>query len=319
MNARAVARAPGKVMLTGEYAVLEGSVALVMAVDRYAEAVADEATALDERDGWRTPELEATLALAREEGLVRPTIEARVRPATLFDGPRKLGLGSSAAMCVAGLFAVLRASGADCHDEETRMRATRVALRGHRQAQGGGSGTDVFASALGGVFATVIEGGEARTFERLSWPASVFWRVLWTGTPVSTRDFVVRVRALSTTDEPAYRASMDRIRRASEGFLEAMRAGDGDALVAHTDEHGDAMQRLGERAGVPIVTDVMQRLRARASQLRCAVKPSGAGGGDIVLAVATDPAALDALVHEARAWDVSDVRCSVDAHGARAE
>src|ERR1700689_3835186 len=64
------ARAPGKLVLTGAYAVLEGAPAIVAAVDRY--AVADDA--------------------APDEGDVR----------ALHDGSgRKLGLGSSAASMVA--------------------------------------------------------------------------------------------------------------------------------------------------------------------------------------------------------------------------
>jgi mevalonate kinase len=54
MPPRFYARAPGKVMLSGEYAVLDGAPALVMAVDRYASATAAR-EALEDRDGWLTP------------------------------------------------------------------------------------------------------------------------------------------------------------------------------------------------------------------------------------------------------------------------
>jgi phosphomevalonate kinase len=77
------AAAPGKLVVTGAYAVLEGAPAIVFAVDRL--AIADTATTTD-----------------------RPTAEVRAalgdRPAPSFDASAlenqgtKLGLGSSAAV-----------------------------------------------------------------------------------------------------------------------------------------------------------------------------------------------------------------------------
>ncbi len=269
-------------MLSGEYAVLDGAIAAVMAVDRYALARAGQG-ALAPTDGWETVELREALAIARSRGLLSSETVARVSPGTLFDGAEKLGLGSSAAMCVAGLGAALALEGMDL--DASRDELARVALEGHRRAQGGGSGVDVYASAHGGVFATVLEGGRARAFEPLSWPDASDWRVLWTGEPVSTRDFVARVRALGATDADGYRRAMGRVREASEAFVQAMRRGDASALVRATDEHGRAMDALGQGAGVPIVTEPMRALRDAGASCGWAVKPSGAGGGDIVLAV----------------------------------
>lgn len=316
MRTRAAARAPGKVMLAGEYAVLEGAPAVVMAVDRYARAVADRANTLDDRDGWLTPELDATLRRARAAGLVGDDVSARVKPGSLFDGARKLGLGSSAAMCVAGLFAALRASGHDDADEGVRARATELALEGHREAQGGGSGMDVYASALGGVFCTAIYEGKAASIERLSWPSRSVWRVLWTGEPVSTKAFVARVKELAVSDRDEHRALIARIRKASEAFVSALRSDDATALVSVVFEHGAAMDALGVRAGVSIVTDPMRTLMNRASELGCAVKPSGAGGGDIVLAVSDHEASMFALERECESLGVSVLDLSVDARGA---
>lgn len=319
MPIRSTARAPGKVMLAGEYAVLEGAPAVVMAVDRYARAVADHESALSEKDGWLTPELDATLRRARTEGLIGATVSARVKPGSLFDGERKLGLGSSAAMCVAGLFAALRASGHDDADEGIRARATQLALDGHREAQGGGSGMDVYASALGSVFCTAISNGKATSIERLSWPSRAVWRVLWTGEPVSTKAFVARVKELASSARDEHRALIARIREASESFVRALQTNDAGVLVSIVREHGAAMDALGARAGVAIVTDAMRALMNRASELGCAVKPSGAGGGDIVLAVSDDEPSMFALVSECPALGVSVLDLSVDLLGARCD
>lgn len=314
MAERFFARAPGKVMLAGEYAVLDGAPALVMAVDRYAHAVATT-DALDDSDGWLTPELDAALTLAREESLVAPSVSARVQPGTLFDGARKLGLGSSAAMCVAGLVAAVRASGRDPSDPSVRERCTSAALRGHRTAQGGGSGLDVLASAIGGVFCTSIVDGRPTDIEPLRFSNGTHWRVLWTGEPVSTREFVARVRELSREDSDGYRSLIARVRAQSERFRDALRSGDAPALVDAVREAGTAMDALGQRAGIPIVTDAMRALFARASALGCAIKPSGAGGGDIVFAVSERADAMDALVRECPSLGVTALDLSLDLQG----
>jgi phosphomevalonate kinase len=316
MAGRFFARAPGKVMLAGEYAVLDGAPSLVMAVDRHARAVADDASALGESDGWLTPELDAALTVAREDALVSPSISARVQPGTLFDGARKLGLGSSAAMCVAGLVAAVRASGLDPSEPGVRSRVTRAALSGHRAAQGGGSGLDVLASALGGVFCTSIRDGQPAQIEPLRFPTGAHWRVLWTGDPVSTREFVARVRELAQRDNESYRALIDRVRLEAERFRDALRSEEVSALVEAVRAAGEAMDSLGQRAGIPIVTDAMRALFARANALGCAVKPSGAGGGDIVFAVSANAEAMVSLVQDCPSLGVTALDLSVDLQGA---
>ena len=85
------ARAPGKVVISGAYAVLEGAPAIVAAVDRY--AVADTARAPD----FVSDEVRVALG-----GRRAPLVDASALRA---DG-RKLGLGSSAAILVASLAAL---------------------------------------------------------------------------------------------------------------------------------------------------------------------------------------------------------------------
>ena len=82
------ARAPGKLVLSGAYAVLEGAPAIVTAVDRY--VTADPAR----RAELVTPEV--SVALGAEHA---PWFDA----SELREDGEKLGLGSSAAIVVASL------------------------------------------------------------------------------------------------------------------------------------------------------------------------------------------------------------------------
>jgi len=138
-------RAPGKLVLSGAYAVLSGAPALVAAVDRFALADGDRLAE------WATPEVRA--ALASDQA---PWFDAS---ALRKDG-KKLGLGSSAAILVASLAALEVPGDAELSDRELCARVYQRALLAHRMAQGGGSGIDVAASAHGGLLVARRSGSE---------------------------------------------------------------------------------------------------------------------------------------------------------------
>lgn len=151
------ARAPGKLVLSGAYAVLYGAPALVVAVDRY--VVADS----EREPSFRAPEVLA--ALARD-----PRLSQREPPhfdaSALRSGGRKLGLGSSAAITAASIAALVlsrdagwevagarseyAALAAQPADGALAARVFPAALGAHRAAQPGGSGVDVAAACFGG-------------------------------------------------------------------------------------------------------------------------------------------------------------------------
>ena len=93
------ASAPGKIMLGGEYAVIDGAEAVLMAVDRRAVAH------LENEPCRLSPFLEAAAdAIAREVGGAAAERARRVvvDSEPLRAGDVKLGLGSSAAATVSG-------------------------------------------------------------------------------------------------------------------------------------------------------------------------------------------------------------------------
>ena len=97
--------APGKLVLTGAYAVLDGAPAIVVAVDRHAVA-----------DASRTARSAAPEIRAALEGAPAPEVDV----SALYDARGgKLGLGSSAAAVVAALAARALAEGADLADPST--------------------------------------------------------------------------------------------------------------------------------------------------------------------------------------------------------
>lgn len=264
------ARAPGKVVLSGAYSVLEGAPALVSAVDRYVLADSERAP---ERV---TPEVAAALGAERA-----PHVDATA----LRAHDRKLGLGSSAAILVASLAA--------CSDEEltsgSLRRLEQRAREAHQRAQGGGSGIDVAASVWGGTLLCQRAPDGSLTIEAVELPPGLVIEVWSSDTESSTPAMLASVRRLGSERPELHRALFDALGAGAKQALEAVRAASADDFIAALAAQGQAMRELGDAAGEPIVTPSLKQLLPSASAEGGALLPSGAGGGDISLWVARRP------------------------------
>jgi phosphomevalonate kinase len=263
------AAAPGKLVLSGAYAVLEGAPAIVCAVQRYAYAF--------EGPGEATAEV--TAALERP-----PAVDVR----ELADGRQKLGLGSSAAALVAALALRAAQRGADVAADPARRAIFERAREVHADVQRGGSGVDVAASTFGGVLRYTMSGGA----ERVSLPPGVRVATLFSGTSARTSDLRGRVDALRERDARAHAARMAALAEAAHAAERAVTAADGPAFVAAIAAAGPALAALGAAADAPIVPEAFAALGAAARADGAAFVPSGAGGGDVGVFVGmTDPSA----------------------------
>lgn len=265
------ARAPGKLVLSGAYAVLEGARAIVVAVDRF--VIADASRAAD----FVTPEVCAALGEA-----VAPWFDASELRA---DG-RKLGLGSSAAILVASLGALELGKQPNIGVHELRTRVFGVALEAHRRAQGGGSGVDVAASTFGGAL-VATPSGSGLSVTPVELPRELRFRALASESPSSTPEMIRRVHALRNDEPQRYAQLMGAQREASEAAADAVLRGDGSALLSALAAQGHALGALGDAAGVPIVPPELKALQLAAPRHAAAVLPAGAGGGDVSWWVST--------------------------------
>ena len=170
-------RVPGKLMVAGEYAVLEPhQPAVVVAIDRYMYATIEPAPAFSlslPSFGLQRLPFEATsagLRFATPDPRLRDVAEAlavalaHVREAFLLPLPfhlevrselddetgRKFGLGSSAAAVVATVAAVVNWLRDDDAPPPEPVTVFKLAAIAHLRAQGSGSGADVAASTFGG-------------------------------------------------------------------------------------------------------------------------------------------------------------------------
>lgn len=285
--------APGKMVLLGDYAVLDGGRALVAAVDRRAvgQRVAPGAGAASEV-------VEAVLA--RIETPVLAPDEVLIDTSKFMDPERgKLGVGSSAAVAV-----VTAALGTGRGDDA----AFRAALDGHRDANDGqGSGIDVAASFHGGVIATRNQPSEVSACP--SRIRGLHLAVLYAGQPASTKSLVAECR-----QSPKWSEWMAVLKPLAEEGIDAWFKQDARRFMQVVAQYGRAMAGLGRDANAPVVTDTIQAIMDAAAKGGGAAKPSGAGGGDIVVVFSQDPD-LGAAV--ARETNTDRIDLSIDPVGLR--
>jgi phosphomevalonate kinase len=296
MSSSARARAPGKLVLAGAYAVLEGGDALVVAVDRFAVARWETEAEATARRPSASPS--AVLRAAFPTGPV-PIVDT----SSFSRAGQKLGLGSSAACTVAALRLAWPASSLD----EIFARA----LEAHRLAQGGGSGIDVAASTYGGALAFRV-GERPRTLG----PSPVPLEVYFSGRSASTPDLLRALAGFRATDAArarVYARCMAEIAARSQDVLAAWTAQQGPALIDAWHHYAAALELLGRESDAGILPSDFAMLMQAARNDGCAFFPAGAGGGDVgVLAgVPGEP-----FIEAARRMGFSRVTISATPHGA---
>ncbi len=296
-------RAPGKVVLSGAYAVLEGAPAIVAAVDRYAEADASR----------RAEHLTDEVAAAIRAGHIdrAPWFDASaLRQPQPDGGTRKLGIGSSAAILTASLGAgMLAETGMD--QQELADRVFPLALQCHRAAQGGGSGIDVAASCFGGVLACCLAADGSLAADDWALPSDLVIEIFGCDGSVRTSAMLAAVSALASRDGRRYRELMDHAQQAAAAAIEATTAADWIEAVG---AQFDALAGLGDAAEIPIVTPQLESLDRLARDYHGRVGPSGAGGGDIALHIACTESTQQFRA-QARSLGLSLLNMSVGASG----
>jgi phosphomevalonate kinase len=266
------ARAPGKVVLSGAYAVLEGAPAVVSAVSRY---VSCDSELQAERV---TPEVRAALPAGPF-----PAFDA----SELRDGEHKLGLGSSAAILVASLAAVRGSQHSD--NAALRDAIEGPALVAHRQAQGGGSGIDVAASLRGGTLIATRWAADVLELTPVALPRALRVEAWASGVSASTPELLRAVGRFREDRPREYDELMAILKAAAERASAALSAGDAPGFISELSIQREVLSRLGSAANVPIVTPEVRQLAEWGRSRGAAVLPSGAGGGDIVLWVSLAP------------------------------
>ena len=271
-----------KVILLGEHAVVHGTPALAMALDR--------GVTVTLTDLPRAPDLDV-MAMAAFRQMADQAGVGPVHARSSSDLPMGAGLGSSAAFSVASARALLAWQG---QQTPPLSDVLYLAAIGESVFHGNPSGVDAHVSACGGLLR--FRRGVPPEVVELSAPHGVPLVIADTGERSSTKDEVSRVDALYRTSrrgEAAIRALFDVLSaliEPAQGFIEA---GAWKELGASFNAAHSILGRLG------VSTDRLDhccRIAQEAGAL--GAKLTGGGGGGCLIALTPDPipvmAALEA-------------------------
>lgn len=317
--------APGKVLLWGEYGVLKGAPALVMAINRRVEVTLSPAhhfslisrPAGDYEAGVRR-QLAALLddyhLAAQHLDQLAVTIDSSALYQSSAAVGLKLGLGSSAAV-----LAALDAAVAAMRDDGgvTDPAARLAALQALHQS-GQGSGVDLAAAMLGGVLSYQRDADGHIECQPVTWPSALHWAVLWSGQPSSSQDHVARFLHWCEASPALAEAWIQRSAQCSEAGLAALAEADIEGVLSAFDEAAELMGTIGDRLGSALLTPADIECRKIAQQHDLVYKPSGAGGGDIAVLLGQDAEAMAAAVQAMQALGQVSLDLKLEHKGAMA-
>lgn len=299
------ASAPGKVVLSGEYAVLDGAPAVCMAVDRRAIVTIEEhdeqwhkvvAPGLNASEG-RFTEIRGDfewLAGSESYSLLEQVWRA-VRPVTSSNlafsldtrefvdakSGHKIGLGSSAALAAALSFAL-------CTKFAPAADTSQIAQSSHRNFQRGvGSGVDVACSLAGGVIEYRLD---HRQRFRLDWPDGLAFALLWSAVPSGTAG---KIRRLAQSDAQQSRAELGN---AAEHMATVWRDGSVQIILEAYRAYTEVLRKFSDDHDLGIFDAGHGAMVDAANEMGLIYKPCGAGGGDIGIALAGDEATIATFV-----------------------
>ena len=289
MNMKAVA--PGKAVLTGEYSVLAGGPAVVLATNSFVsislESTGSESWAFETLGFESVPELVSpnrlpsssgsslisailkkfgfvTLRDLSDEGLLPSKIITD--SSSFFLSGKKLGLGSSAAVCTASYRLLCQVLNREPNIKE--------AIDIHRNWQGGaGSGLDVAASWHGHIIS--FQNAESQQFYL---PPEIWIQFVWTGKSSTTIDHIRKFQSLNGKQN----------KKALESLKESSQTTKENFHLQNLLHYQKTLKEFDDACGLNIFSPEHNKLGTIAHQNGLAYKPCGAGGGDIGVAFGDD-------------------------------
>jgi ERG8-type phosphomevalonate kinase len=323
-------KTPGKMILMGEYAVLEGSPALVTAVDRFCYTDIH----IHEKDHYivtaptiGVPEVQlhphpenttvvfepSSEAFKDKLMLVKLTFEyflAELDAQIPFCGIQintdefynaenaKIGLGSSAAVVVSLVHGLSHISD-DLNFSQQEIYTHALSI--HRNAQDGrGSGIDIAASTFGGTLQYKLNQADHSQSRVLHCDPlqSLITLPIWTGTSASTSVLIQKLSRKKTSAPAEYSKMMSQLTSLSEEACRAYAENDPSLFIRTAEHYFNAMESLGEFINAPVISGEHLKIRDLVKSAGGAYKPSGAGLGDIGLAFTDNAETKSAVIQE---------------------
>lgn len=319
MNNEIQVSIPGKIVISGEYAVLDGAQAIVSTLKQkvnitiqksdknhniYTTSVLQGVFPFTIDDDANVLWLEADpgvfgLLLQHAFKILQPKLKEKlcivVDSSEFFrttkDGIAiKLGIGSSAAVSVGITQALSQYQDIRSSPKNLLTQANSI----HQGLQGiQGSGIDVTCCfADQGVIECTKDSVKNHTWSILNWPNGLHLKALTTSQYGSTNKLVANYQRASSLYPKEFRSALDQFLDITQSLSNAWKSEDVDLIIDLLRAYDVQIKKLDKIGDIGIYTQVHADIQNIASRHNVFYKPSGAGGGDIGLAFGSS---LDAL------------------------
>lgn len=286
---------PGKVMLSGEYAVLYGGTAVLIPVPRYLKLS-------DSKDNG-SPDYSPIVKAALKYSIVELVdYESKHgKPSISFDSSEffgtdnegclnKLGLGLSSAEAVGVIAMRFESAGQDW--TKIRPLVWEYADAVHRQVQRGlGSGADVAVCALGEPirFRRI---GDRPHMETIDINQRLPLRLVWTCMAANTREMIAGFADWLDRGGDKAGSMLKRLIELSRKLADNWFTDPAETLFENLDSYASIMTEIASRAGIQYNLPIHNEIAYWAQRNGGRAKPTGAGGGDMILLVGDLPAQI---------------------------
>jgi phosphomevalonate kinase len=321
--------APGKIVLCGEYAVLDGARALGAAVNRragvsvtasntdshvircpgLAEGQFSFAVDADGEFEWHgdSASLPDFSLLEHTWRSLQPSLSTNVElvlDTSAFSEAgtgNKFGLGSSAALTVA-----LSAAIAGLQQQQVD---TESMIATHRRFQGGrGSGIDIAIAHCGGTIGYRM--GDTPRASPLKWKAGLEYAIFWSGQSASTAQ---KLAQFEESDKGA--GSRERLAAASEAIVNAWAEDGVERVIRLFDDYTTALAVFSDDHDLGIFDAGHAGMAELAAGRGVVYKPCGAGGGDVGIALSASKTSIDDFIVAAAKMGFQQLPLGIDETG----
>lgn len=282
-------------MLSGEYAVLLGGTAMVVPIDRYLIM-----SRTDEKiENHKSAVIQNTLDY--EVPGIKPSIkfENLIIDSSQFfakdkNGRKvKLGLGLSSAEAVGVMALRYQAEGREFG--KFKEEIADYAFRAHKAVQGNlGSGADVYCCAIGDPISFINDNDDIsyQVFDH-GMDNSLPLNLVWSGSPSNTRTLLEKFFDWISSSNGNAEGDIGKLVSISNELSAVWRGNNSKDLFEALDEHDRLLESLLKPAGIEYKLEIHKYLEEWARKRGGRAKPTGAGGGDMILMVGDLP--LDEL------------------------
>jgi len=313
-----IARAPGKIILSGEHFVVLGAPAVAMAINLYSQVhvvpkngsglsvTADIPLRFLAGKSGNPPdpgELLLPLQMAAEATLKQTgSIDHALQVDVECEIPVAAGLGSSASTTVAIISAVARSNGI----EMSKKKIFQLGFVPENFLHGKPSGVDQAACIYGGM----IQFSRPSNVKTVRLKKDPVLLVCDTGIHHMTRTLVGGVVQKSKKEKKDFQNYLAKVREISSGVARSLREGDDEDLGTLMNQNHELLRKIGvSHPKLDHLVEVARRAGALGAKL------TGAGGGGCVIVLSPSRGVRDRIARVLRREGGTPYKISMDTGG----